>query len=214
MVCKPLLLERQILRTLERLPSITTRTHAQRPNRQLCEIIRVQAIVRRPVLYQRVALRHPRRLIRDRFPGRELRDTLQRLELDEGSQEGPSRGREAGRPGAGGRVAGEGAVEEGGAGVDLGGAGGAEDGVRADVAPCCGCGGFVGDAVVAGGWRVAGCVGGVGAVELNLVVAEGGVGGEVLEGLGRVEGGVEDVARGGEVVGFEEVGGECVGWGL
>lgn len=87
---------------------------------------------------------------------------------------------------------------------------GVEDGVRADVAPCCRRGGFVREVVVAGGGRGAGCVGGVGAGELDLD-ALGGFRGEVFEGLSDVEGGGEDGACGGEVGGFEEVGGEGVG---
>ena len=49
---------------------------------------------------------------------------------------------------------------------------------------------------------------------MDLVVAEGGGRGQVLQWLGGEEGGVENRTRGREVAGREEVGGEAVGWGL
>lgn len=129
----------------------------------------------------------------------------------EGPEECPCQGRHAGRSGTRGCVAGESAVEQGGTGEDLCGPAEAEDGVRVriDVAPPCG----PGVLVVARGQSVAGGVGVVGAEELDLS-AQGGVGGQVLQGLRLEEGGVEDGTGGSEVVGLEEVGGKAVRRGL
>ena len=99
-----------------------------------------------------MTLLDPRRPICNRVRSRQLLNRLQRLELHERPQERPSQRRLSRRPGARGPVAREGPVEQGGTGVDLRGAvAGAEDGIRADVAPGCGFGTAVAEAVVAGG---------------------------------------------------------------
>ena len=99
-----------------------------------------------------MTLLHPRRIVGNRVPSRQFWNSLECLELHKRAQECPSQGRQPRRPGARGRVARKGPVEQGRTGIDLRGAiAGAEDGIRADVAPGRGFGAAVMDAVVAGG---------------------------------------------------------------